>query len=81
MKRFDFSGASKRISTWLGLVSSACAAAIVTFGAWPDRLQALTPDWALLAMAGGAIAGVLTPIATSFKQKAFRPDDTDQAGA
>lgn len=71
MARFDATGWKRKLSTWLGVISGACAAAIVTFGAWPERLQALTPDWALLAMAAGAISSVFTPLATSFKQKSL----------
>ena len=67
--RFDFSGAGRRISSWLGVVSGMCAAAIVTFAAWPERLQAITPDWALLALAVGSVASVLNPLATSYQQK------------
>lgn len=81
MKRFDFSGVKYKISTWLGIVSGMCAAAIVTFAAWPERLQAITPDWALLVMAVGSVASVLNPLATSYQQKRFKPDDSDQAGA
>lgn len=81
MSRFDFSGVMFKASTWLGIVSGMCSAAIVTFAAWPDRLQAITPDWALLAMAVGSVASVLNPLATSYQQKRFKADDTDKAGA
>jgi hypothetical protein len=68
-RRFDFTGWKRKISTWLGLASGMASLAIVTFAAWPQRVQDLTPDWFLVGLAALSVSSVLNPFATSFKQK------------
>ncbi|GAB3305662.1 hypothetical protein [Luteimonas notoginsengisoli] len=73
-QRFDFSFLFKRISTWCALASLSATAALLTYNAWPQRLQDLTADWVLIALGAiGMGAAFLTPIATSYQQKGIPP--------
>lgn len=82
MKRFDFYGVMARLSTWLGLLTLAQGGAMIAFSQAPPEWKALlSPNVGGYLLIGMMATGALTPIATSFKQKAFQPDDTDQAGA
>lgn len=81
-QRFDFSGVMARLSTVLSMISSGCTAAALYFIAAPPEWRGGFPAVYGFALMGlGLAANLLTPFATSFKQKRFMPDDTDQAGA
>ena len=80
--RFDFYGVLARLSTLLALLSASATAGLGAYALLPERVQASFPEWSLVTL--GAIAvgsALLIPVATSFKQARFQPDDTDQAGA
>ena len=82
MKRFDFAGFAARISTWLAVAAASAAGGIAAYATLPERIQTTFPDWTLATLGGIAVGcALLIPVATSFKQKRFRPDDTDGAGA
>ena len=59
----------RKWSTWLVGIAGLSTAAIATYSAWPDRLQQITPDWALGVLALMQMAYVLVPLATSIQQK------------
>lgn len=68
--RFDFSNLIKRASSWCAMASLSAGGGLAAYALFPGRLQALTPDWVLLALGGVAVAAaVLTPFATSFQQR------------
>lgn len=83
--RFDFYGVMARLSTWLGLLTLAQGGAMIAFSQAPPEFKAsLPPNVGGYLLIGMMVAGALTPIASSFKQKSqVKPslDDTDQAGA
>lgn len=83
--RFDFYGVMARLSTWLGLLTLAQGGAMIAFSQAPPEFKAaLPPNVGGYLLIGMMIAGALTPIASSFKQKSqikSPPDDTDQADA
>lgn len=80
--RFDFYGVMAKISTWLGLLTLAQGGAMIAFSQAPPEWKALLPDRiGGFLLIGMMACGALTPVASSFKQKRFQPDDTDQAGA
>lgn len=81
-RRFNFRGWAARISTWLGLLTLAQGGAMIAFSQAPPEWKAmLPPNIGGYLLYGMMAAGALTPIASSFKQKRFEPDDTDQTGA
>lgn len=82
MKRFDFYGVMARVSTLLALLSASATAGLGAYALMPERVQNLFPEWALITMGVLAVGSALAiPVATSFKQKRFLPDDSDKAGA
>lgn len=62
----------KKLSTWLVGVAGMSTLALATYSAWPDRLQQLTPDWALGVLGVLQLAYVLVPAATSIKQRGLQ---------
>lgn len=69
-KRWDWSHVWARLSTWLAIASASATAGLGAYALMPDRVQALFPDWALIALGGVAVgAAVLVPVATSFRQR------------
>lgn len=83
-KHFNWSGVAARFSTLLALLSASATAGLGAYALLPERVQASFPDWSLVTL--GAIAvgsALLIPVATSFKQKRFQPEDPDidRAGA
>lgn len=59
----------RKWSTWLVGVAGLSTTALATFAAWPQRLQDITPDWALGVLGALSMAYVLVPLATSLRQK------------
>lgn len=69
-KRWDWRCVWVRLSTWLAIASASATAGLGAYALMPDRVQALFPDWALIALGGVAVgAAVLVPVATSFRQR------------
>lgn len=69
-KRFDFSAVLKKASTYV----AALVASAGTFMGWyisqPPQIQESVPQWAVsLSVTVVMLNVVLTPLATSFKQK------------
>lgn len=60
----------RKWSTWLVGIAGLSTVALAAYSAWPQRLQDLTPDWALGVLGLLQLAYVLVPVATSLKQKA-----------
>lgn len=72
MKAFNWQNVSKRISTWLGLVSASSAAGLAAYAVMPGRAQDAFPEWTLTALGIAAVASaLLVPVATSFRQPAL----------
>lgn len=68
--RWDWSNVLTRASTWLALLSLSAVGGLGAYALMPERAQLLMPDWMLMTLAGVAMgSAVLTPVATSFKQK------------
>lgn len=81
-QRFNWSGVAARLSTLLALLSASATAGLGAYALLPERVQASFPDWSLVTLGAVAVgSALLIPVATSFKQKRFQPDDTDRAGA
>lgn len=75
MKRFDFDGVLKRLSTWLGVLAGATGGAAAAYIALPADWQAHYPVALAKGMAmTSVLCGFLTPVATSFRQKGLRKD-------
>lgn len=71
MKRFDWAGVHRRISTWLAIIAASATAGLGAFALMPQRAQDTFPDWTLNLLAYLAVgSAALVPVATSFKQKA-----------
>ncbi len=80
-RRFNFYGVMARVSTLLALLSASATAGLGAYALLPERVQNTFPDWALVTLGALAVgAALLVPVATSFKQARFQPDDTDGAG-
>jgi hypothetical protein len=60
----------RKWSTWLVGIAGLSTAALATYSAWPQRLQEITPDWALGSLGVLQLAYVLVPLATSIRQRA-----------
>lgn len=70
MKRFDFEGVQKRVSTWLGLLTVATGSAAAAYIALPADWQAYYPIALAKGMAvASVLCGFLTPLATSYRQR------------
>lgn len=68
--RFNFAGLSRRISTWLAVISAAATAGLGAYALMPKRAQDLFPEWTLITLGAMAVGSMfLVPIATSFKQR------------
>lgn len=81
-KRFDFYGVAARLSTLLALLSASATAGLGAYALLPSRVQASFPDWSLVTLGAVAVgSALLIPVATSFRQKRFQPDESDKAGA
>lgn len=81
-QRFNWSGVAARLSTLLALLSASATAGLGAYALLPERVQASFPDWSLVTLGAVAVgSALLIPVATSFRQKRFQPDDTDTAGA
>ena len=75
MKRFDFDGVLKRLSTWLAVASAAATAALGAYALMPERARNLFPEWALITLGALAVGSAfLVPVATSFKQRGLSKD-------
>ena len=73
-ERFDWNGWTRRLSTWLALVSTSTGAAAAAFIALPGAWQAGFPAWAGQALAIASVASAaLVPVATSFLQSPKAP--------
>jgi hypothetical protein len=60
----------RKWSTWLALLSASATAGLGAYVLFPERLQGLIPDWALLTLGGVAMgAAMLVPVATSLTQQ------------
>ena len=80
-KRFDFYGVMARVSTLLALLSASATAGLGAYALLPERVQGSFPEWSLVTLGALAVgAALLIPVATSFKQSRFKPDDADRAG-
>lgn len=70
-KRFDWSKWWARASTWLGILTTAQGGAMIAFSQapqeWKDALPENIGGYLLMGM---MLTGALTPVATSFRQKA-----------
>lgn len=74
MKKFCWEDVSKRISTWLSLVSASSAAGLAAYAVMPVRAQDAFPEWTLTALGIAAVASaLLVPVATSFRQSSLNP--------
>jgi hypothetical protein len=81
-KRFDWYGVMARLSTTLALLSASATAGLGAYALLPERVQSSFPEWSLLTLGVIAVgSALLIPVATSFKQKRFQPDESDRAGA
>lgn len=62
----------RKWSTWLALASASATAALGAYALFPERVQALVPDWALGIFAGIAlVSALLVPVATSVSQSSL----------
>lgn len=81
-QRFNWSGVAARLSTLLALLSASATAGLGAYALLPERVQASFPDWSLVTLGAVAVgSALLIPVATSFRQKRFQPDESDKAGA
>lgn len=70
MNRWDWTGTTKKISTWLGILSAASGAGLVAYATLPERAQLLFPDWTLMVLGvTTVIPSALVGAATAYKQK------------
>lgn len=68
--RWDWTHVFSRASTWLALLSLSAVGGLGAYALMPERAQLLMPDWMLIVLSATAVgSAVLTPVATSFKQK------------
>lgn len=72
-ERFDFRHVTRRLSTWLGLLSTMAISGLGAYAMLPQRAQELFPDVVLLILGAVAVgSGLLIPLATSYKQPGLR---------
>lgn len=71
---WNFSKFHKRMSTWIAGLMAAAVQLLAAYAMFPERLQAMVPDFAL-ALAGLIllIGPFLIPVATSAKQRNLPP--------
>jgi hypothetical protein len=68
--RFDFNHVWHRISTWLSVINTSSLAGLAAYALLDHGAKAAFPMWALATLGSAAVgSAVLTPFATSFKQK------------
>lgn len=73
MKRFEFEGVLRRVSTWLAVLAAGATAALGAYALMPERAQNLFPEWALITLGALAVGSAfLVPVATSFKQRGLQ---------
>lgn len=69
-KRFDFSAVLKKISTYVAALVASAGAFLAWYLGQPPQIQESVPQWAVsLSVTVVMLNVVLTPLATSFKQK------------
>ncbi len=67
--RFDFYGVTRRISTFLSVLSASATTSLGAYAFLPERAQSTFPEWTLAVLGGISVVSVfLIPVATSFKQ-------------
>lgn len=74
MTRFNWENVTKRLSTWLAVVSASATAGLAAYAVMPARAQDAFPEWTLTALGICAVGSALMiPVATSFKQAGLNP--------
>lgn len=69
MSKFNWENVTKRLSTWLAVVSASATAGLAAYAVMPARAQEAFPEWTLMALGVSAVgSALLIPVATSFRQ-------------